>query len=230
MFSIPFLILLVVASSAGAETAGALTSDGLRQLVTDAVATSIHDSGRDQRVHVDPLSPQLKLRDCREPPAVSVPDTLNFGRHSAEVSCSGPVAWRVRVPFEIREWAEVVVTVRPLPRGATISAADVETARRELSFRNRDAVRDPLAAIGNRTSRALPSGTVMEAAHLDRPLLVERGQLVTLLAVDGSIEIVTEGKALSDGRLGDRVPVENVRSGRRLTGTVVASGRVRIDG
>lgn len=224
------VVLACLWSTPLAAEPDAVTAARLEALVRAAAEARIAASGREQRIRVDGLARQLELRGCETTPAVELPERLDFGRHSAEVSCSGPVAWRVRVPFELREWAEVVIAARALPRGVAITAADVDIDRRELSVRTEDAIRRRADVVGNFTARPIAAGAVIEASQLDRPTLVGRGDLITLRAVAGGIEIVTEGKALRDGRLGERIPVENVRSGRRLTGTVVASGVVRIDG
>ena len=60
-------------------------------------------------------------------------------------------------------------------------------------------------------------------------VLVRRGQIVTLVAGGGPVEIRTTGKALADGAAGERVRVRNERSNRIVEGVVAEDGTVRVN-
>jgi flagella basal body P-ring formation protein FlgA len=68
---------------------------------------------------------------------------------------------------------------------------------------------------------------VLVPAALDRPALVERGGLVTLVSGTGSVAVRSEGVALEPARLGDRIRVRS-QSGRIVEGVVEASGEIRV--
>lgn len=206
-----------------------VTADHLAALVREALDERIQGSERDLRHRIDALSSRVRLRPCAGTPRVTLPGRLAPGRASAAVDCPGPVPWSVRVPFRLREWAEVVVARRALPRNAAITQADVGLEKRELDPRHLGALRRVGDAVGNRARHPLNAGEPVLPRHLSRPHLVSRGDQVVLEGRSGLVVIVTEGEALGAGTLHDRVLVRNVRSGRRLTGTVIGRGRVRIE-
>ena len=75
--------------------------------------------------------------------------------------------------------------------------------------------------------RTVPPGTVLVAGALDRPRLVERGALVTLVAGRSGVIVKSEGVALEDATLNQRVRVRT-RAGRIVEGIADATGQVRV--
>jgi flagella basal body P-ring formation protein FlgA len=64
---------------------------------------------------------------------------------------------------------------------------------------------------------------------IDLPLIIKRGQTVTLRAERPGFTVNMKGLALRKGRKGDRIKVENSNSNRVLYGTVVDSDLVLIE-
>ena len=60
------------------------------------------------------------------------------------------------------------------------------------------------------------------------PVLVTRNSIVKMEFKLGRLSILTEGRALSQGRLGDIVKVMNLSSKNVVTGTVASESRVVI--
>lgn len=88
----------------------------------------------------------------------------------------------------------------------------------------------PLTALSEQLEirGSLPQGTVILEGDVKLPLLVKRGEPVTIYLETGAIQIEAAGKALADGSLGDLVPVLNVLSERTVEGIVTAPGVVRV--
>lgn len=72
------------------------------------------------------------------------------------------------------------------------------------------------------------AGEPLRFTQLMHPILIERGQAVTLVSGIAGIEVRMQGKALASGAAGDRILVSNERSGRRLEGVVGGDGTVKI--
>ena len=62
--------------------------------------------------------------------------------------------------------------------------------------------------IGRETTRAITRGEVLRPDWLRSPLLVRRGDMVTVCARAGGVCVRTTGRARDDGSLGDLVAVE----------------------
>lgn len=138
------------------------------------------------------------------------------------------VAKRGVVTARVRAERTVYLTARPLERGARVHREDLREERRDVSEIPPGAVLDPAGIIGQRTTRALPSGAVWLDHHLRTPQLVTRGQIVRLNFRSGALAIEGLGKARQDGRPGDRIRVINVDTRREIVGIVTPAGEVDV--
>ena len=81
--------------------------------------------------------------------------------------------------------------------------------------------------MGLTVRRTLPPGTILVPGAVDRPRLVQRGSLVTLVAGRPGVIVKSEGVALEDASLNQRVRVKT-RAGRVVEGVVDALNQVRV--
>lgn len=84
------------------------------------------------------------------------------------------------------------------------------------------------AAIGLETRVVLYAGRPITRDQLGAPALVDRNQTVTLVYRSGGLAIVTEGRALGRGGLGDTIPIMNLASRSIVQGEVTARATVRV--
>ena len=104
----------------------------------------------------------------------------------------------------------MVVSVRPLLRGTLLRAADVELKRvssqdaRGGGFHSIDEV------VGKETIQAIPKGKVLQTRMIRPPLLVRRGDVVTVRARCSGIVVRTTARARDDGALGELISVESL--------------------
>ena len=87
---------------------------------------------------------------------------------------------------------------------------------------------DPGKIIGSRVLRPIPAGGVIPPGALAKPLLVERGQSVTLVSRGDWISVRAVGVAIEDGSAGDHVRVRNLSSGHTVGGVVEERGVVGV--
>ncbi|MEX2318036.1 MAG: flagellar basal body P-ring formation chaperone FlgA [Pirellulales bacterium] len=118
----------------------------------------------------------------------------------------------------------VVLAVRPISRGALITAADVEVQQVDNApaANNR---RGPVHAIddliGMEASRAIQVGEMIFTDQLAAPLLVKRGEAITVVAQGGGIRVTTTARARQDGARGDLVQLESLDTKTRYDARVV---------
>jgi len=75
----------------------------------------------------------------------------------------------------------------------------------------------------------IPAGTVVTGRRIEPMPRVVFGSPVKLIIRIGKIEAVAEGKALEDGRIGEKIRVLNLASGFRLRGRVASDGTITIE-
>lgn len=90
------------------------------------------------------------------------------------------------------------------------------------------AVEDPAAVIGLAARTVIYQGRPIRPEDLGPPALIDRNQIVVLTYVSGALSIVTEGRALGRGGVGETIRVMNSASRTTVTGIVATDGTVRI--
>ncbi|MGY6706412.1 flagellar basal body P-ring formation chaperone FlgA [Roseinatronobacter sp.] len=83
-------------------------------------------------------------------------------------------------------------------------------------------------AIGLETRVAIYPGRPVRLSELGPAAVVERNDLVQVIYRHGPLSILTEGRALGRGAIGDRVSVMNLSSRQSVQGTVLYSGVVEV--
>ncbi len=201
----------------------------IREAAQAAVLSALAGQGGRTRAVADRLDPRLRLPRCDQPLTARATSGPRPGaRQSAEVSCRGSRPWKLYVNVRVTQVRPVVVAARPLARDGVLTAADVRLAERETAALGHGYIPSLEHALGQRLRRPLAEGEVLTPALLDAPVLVRRGQQVTLKAASGPLTVSMTGIASKDGVLGETIPVQNPRSGRAVDAVVRAAGLVEV--
>jgi flagella basal body P-ring formation protein FlgA len=123
--------------------------------------------------------------------------------------------------------ARIVVPSHDIPRGVTIGDSDlayVNVAADQVGF---GVVTSMNALDGMETRRLLRTGEPVRGDDVRKPILVTKGQTVTMIFVAPGLTLTATGRAISEGGMGETVTVLNPVSYRQITGVVTGSGEVR---
>lgn len=134
---------------------------------------------------------------------------------------------QVQLPLEAQVLAlgSVVVTARPVARGAIVHASDLtvqagtapdEKGKSQATFSTIDDV------IGMEATRAIAAGQVLDQQYVRRPLMVRKGEVVTVYSRAGGIQVRTTARAIDDGSLSDVVAVESLTDRQKFLARVTA--------
>jgi flagella basal body P-ring formation protein FlgA len=152
------------------------------------------------------------------------------GRVSAIVSAPAgdPAATRRRISGHLVFHVAVPVLNRAIAAGATIAADDLGTIKLRRDRLGADVASDPQQIIGKTPRRPLQTGEPIRLGDLERPVLVHKGELVTILLATANLQLTAQGKALEDGAKDALVHIANTKSDRVIDATVVATGTVSV--
>lgn len=89
-------------------------------------------------------------------------------------------------------------------------------------------IHDPREIIGQEARVNIYSGRPIFAGDLTAPAVIARNEIITLRYVQGNLSILTEGRALDRGAVGDRLRVMNLSSRMTISGQVLAAGLVQV--
>jgi flagella basal body P-ring formation protein FlgA len=176
------------------------------------------------------LDSRLRLPSCSTPleASATVPRNLQ-ARVIVRVACKANANWSINVPVDIHRTTDVLVLRRAVPRGESLSAADVAVQSRVLPGLTSPYVSKVSDLTGRLTRRALPEGTAVTADSLQAALLIHRGQNVTLAASAGGLQVRAPGLALADASAHQRVRVQNLHSLKIVEGVADTEGVVRVN-
>jgi len=104
----------------------------------------------------------------------------------------------------------VVVCTRSLPRGAILGTADLRLERVDSSSKEQGAFHAIEELVGKEAVRAIPAGVPIAEDWIISPVLVRRGEVVSVLARSAGIRLTTHARAREDGSHGDLVRVESL--------------------
>jgi flagella basal body P-ring formation protein FlgA len=123
----------------------------------------------------------------------------------------------------VNESAQVAVASRPIARGELITAADFEMRSLDTApaIGRRAAIESFEQLVGMEARQAIQLGDVILADHVQAPLLVKRGEEITVVSHSGGIRVRTTARARQDGSRGQLVQVESLESKERYDVRVV---------
>lgn len=124
----------------------------------------------------------------------------------------------------------IVVPSHDIARGETINESDLTFATVEGSALMSGAPTRMDEVKGMQTRRMLVAGQPFRADDVRRPIVVTKGQTVTMQFLAPGVELTAMGRAMSEGGVGDTVTIQNPVSYRMIAGTVIAPGTVRANG
>ncbi|MEX0742713.1 MAG: flagellar basal body P-ring formation chaperone FlgA, partial [Phycisphaeraceae bacterium] len=197
-------------------TAGRTLRHRLHQWITqqvdfgDDVSVTIEFEESDGPLLDAPLGVQrLEFEPLSSHPIGRVPVTVR--RYDGDALAATD---RLRVQVIIKQPA--VIASRSLTRGQVITASDLKVEQITLTSSRKTPLRAVDSAVGKQSVGLIREGAVVYVDDVEAPLLVKRGQAVTVRAVSGGIVLRTVGRAMEDGQQGEMILLRNERTRERF--------------
>jgi flagellar basal body P-ring formation protein FlgA len=179
-------------------------------------------------VKVGGLDPRLRLTQCPESHSLALQDPSGNGGHvNVQVTCNGLSGWKILVPAQVIVYRSMATASRDLARGTLITQDDLQLEVLDVSQHRQGFSREPKDIIGKELKYPVSKGSTFRTSVLDNPLVIRRGDQVSVEALAGGIQVIAKGTAISDGRLGQLIRVKNIQSERILSVKVMGSGKVQ---
>jgi len=120
----------------------------------------------------------------------------------------------------------IVVPVHDIARGQTIMDSDLTFATVPGTALMGGTVTNVAAVKDMEARRMLHAGEALRTDDVRRPVVVTKGQTVTMLFRAPGVELTAMGRAMGEGGIGDTVTVQNPSSFRMISGVISAPGTV----
>jgi flagella basal body P-ring formation protein FlgA len=224
----PILLLVWPLTAISAGGGPTQPHESIRTAAEQHVLNDLDDENQQVSVSAGRLDNRLRLSACAQELDTFAPyGRKNSSRITIGVRCNDSDGWTLYVPVTLSIMKEIVVADRELPRGTILTAADIKTEQRDVARLHRGYVENPRQAIGKKLKRRLHADAILTPGQMVIQHAVKKGNQVVILAQIGTLQVRMNGKALSNGAVGERVKVENNSSNRRIEATVIASGVVK---
>lgn len=228
--SAAFVLLLASLAASAQPTSGQTWETPSRlQQAAQAFAKAAADAQHGQRLSVTAgqVDARLRLPKCEQPlERFHPPGGQRIGATTVGLRCQTPAPWTIYVPVRVELLGEVLALSRPLARNHVIGGDDLTMREVDLSKLHRGHYQVIDEIVGHRLRRSAQADTIITPDLLTVPLLVNRGQRVSIVGGSGTVQVSVSGEALADGAEGDRIRVRNLSSGKVLQARVIAEGTV----
>jgi flagella basal body P-ring formation protein FlgA len=144
------------------------------------------------------------------------------------------VAGSDEVRFQLKafadEWRLMPVASRPLVKGATVTANDVQLVKVNGTSVGRDSFENLGDIVGRNLTKDLGQGEMFKASVVAVPAVVTAGSRVIIVFRQSRLEVTASGIALENGGMGQDIRVRNESSKKVIVGKVSDPGLVTVGG
>jgi flagella basal body P-ring formation protein FlgA len=116
-----------------------------------------------------------------------------------------------------------VVAIRPIGRGEVVKAADIELRTVDANSKSvgqRAAADSVENLIGMEARQAIQTGDIIFTDQVQPPIVVKRGDVITVTSQSGGIRVRTSGRAMQDASRGELVQIEALGSHQKYDARV----------
>ncbi|WP_250658456.1 flagellar basal body P-ring formation chaperone FlgA [Alkalimarinus coralli] len=221
------LLLLFSITPVNASTFSEWASQETRFFLDEYSQTLASEKNYRSNYKIGNIDPRLNLTKCSTPLSFTFQgDPLERNKNTIKVVCSDKKRWSIFVGAEINIYKEVWVASQTLPRGQRVKKSDLERAEIQVNKFRKGYFVNQQNIVGMLLRRSIQAGDVFYPGLLLPPKVVARGDTVVISALSDTISVQMMGTAMSDGKLGQQIPVKNKKSQRVVRATVISKGQV----
>lgn len=134
----------------------------------------------------------------------------------------------VRVSGWVDVFEPVVCASRDLKRGEIIKEDDLYATKQNISHLSSKIISDAVKIIGLMTKHNISADTSLKEWMFEKSPVVDKGDIVTILAESGDLRVTVPGKVLMKGYEGELIKVQNLMSKKEIYAKVVDNSTVTV--
>lgn len=122
---------------------------------------------------------------------------------------------------------EVITSTRTIERGQVIGLDDVKSS--SVYRHDPRAVTDINAVLGKSLKRTVGKNTTIKHDYLTNGPMVKRGDNIMIVAQREGLRVTAQGRARQNADIGEMIELDNLASGKVITGRLIDSHTVLIN-
>ena len=150
-------------------------------------------------------------------------------RLAAIVKVNGVAHHEVRMTGWVDVFESVICTTRPVRKGLVLHEEDLFVFRKNISRLRGKTFSTMDEAVGLMARHNLRENTSLQEWMVEAPPIMERGDMVTILAEMGGLRMRVQGMALERGYPGEMVRVQNTMSQKSIFARVIDGSNVMVE-
>jgi flagella basal body P-ring formation protein FlgA len=186
--------------------------------IEDHILAALMDKGVDPDMHARLSNRTLRLHVAASEEATLAIESISYDESTQRFAvyvwapANDLLAGRARVTGRLHKMDEVPVLARRILAGEIIKKEDIKWINVRVDRIQSNALLNAEDLIGNTPRRGLRAGVPLRAQQIRRPLLVAKGDMVTIKLKRPGMELSAKGRAIEDGSKGDTIRVTNSQS------------------
>lgn len=201
-----------------------------REEIEDNILAVLIDKGVDPEMTVQLSNRSMRLYAPSMSTASVIVENVDFNERTRRFSAfvSTPESKATRVTGKLQKMLNVPVINRRVSKGQLIRAEDIEWIKIPSERVQREIVMYPDDLIGKTPRRGLRAGTPIRSSDVQRPIIVKKGSLVTMVLQTPLMTLTSQGQAIDNGSDGDVIRLTNTQSNTVVQAVVSGPGLVTI--
>jgi flagella basal body P-ring formation protein FlgA len=194
-----------------------------------------------ERLSLEPNSIQMKFNPTDEKLLSLAEPHFQFNIDGQRARGLGNVSWditliagesrqKATIDAVARAWQNQLVVLKPMAYHQTIRAEDLLDRRALVDQLTGEATLKREQVVGQWAGQDLRAGSILTPRLIEAAPLVKTGQLVTVIAEQGTVQIKAVARAMNDGSFGQTIRVKNETTGDIYEATLTAAQTAKVSG
>lgn len=220
------------AAAAGAQKYQSITEEKLQEVYIQYLYRRLGKEGTDVAVSKFKVSGNKPVASGKISMQLFQKNSENlegYVKLVAAISVDGAVRNKVTLSGWVDVFESIVCAARNLNRKEIIAADDVYLARRNISHVSANYLTDIGKVTGLMAKHSIKADKSIKEWMLEKSPIVNKGDLVTILAESSGLRITVPGKVLMQGFAGELVEVQNLMSNKKIYAKIINPSTVMVD-
>ena len=222
-----------------AQTAAVMQPALVKEPVENHALRTLLIADLAERLTLDPASIQMKFSPADEKVLSLCEPQFRFSVDGQRARSLGSVSWEVTIIAEgakqkttidatARAWQDQLVVIKPMVYHQTIRTEDLTDRRALVEQWNGDETLKREQVIGQWAAQDLRAGSILTPRLVEAAPLVKTGQLVTVTAEQGTVQIRAVARAMEGGSFGQTIKLKNETTGETYEATLTGPQTAKV--
>lgn len=222
-----------------AQTAAVMQPALIKEPVENHALRTLLIADLAERLTLDPAAIQIKFSPADEKVLALCEPQFRFSIDGQRARSLGGVSWEVTIIAEgakqkttidatARAWQNQLMVIKPMVYHQTIRAEDLADRRALVEQWNGDETLKREQIIGQWAAQDLRAGSILTPRLVEAAPLVKTGQLVTVTAEQGTVQIKAVARATEGGSFGQTIKLKNETTGETYEATLTGPQTAKV--